>query len=108
LEILRKWRSGERVTVDKNSLERIEKLAAIWRKIIRVTIDNSTPQGHDVGKLLKAAYPERIAKQVEKNSERYKLANGRIAKLPQHDPLMHEPWLTIAQLDAGSTEGKIF
>ena len=108
IELLRRWRSGERVLADKNNLERVEKLAAIWRKIIRVPIDNSNPQGHDVGKLLVAAYPERIAKQLDKNSDRYKLANGRIARLPYHDPLMHESWLSIAQLDAGSGEGKIF
>jgi ATP-dependent helicase HrpB len=108
VEALRKWRSGEKVAIEKNRLERIEKLAATWRKILGVSVDNSSPQGHDVGKLLAAAYPERIAKQVDKKSERYKIANGRMAKLPLHDPLIHEPWLSIAQLDAGMGEGKIF
>jgi ATP-dependent helicase HrpB len=108
VELLRKWRSGEWVATDKNKLERIEKLAATWRRILRVEVDNSIPNGYDVGNLLVAAYPERVAKQMAKNSERYKLANGRIAKLPPHDPLVHHHWLSIAQLDAGSGEGKIF
>jgi ATP-dependent helicase HrpB len=55
-----------------------------------------------------AAYPERIARQQEKHSERFKLANGRVVKLPPHDPLIRESWLCVAQLDAGSGEGKIF
>lgn len=55
-----------------------------------------------------AAYPERIARQQSKQSDYYTLANGRVAKLPNHDPLIHEPWLCITQLDAGQREGKIF
>jgi len=31
-----------------------------------------------------------------------------VAKLPAHDPLMHSEWIVVAQLDAGSGEGKIF
>jgi ATP-dependent helicase HrpB len=108
LECLRKWRSGERVSADRNVLERIEKLATIWRRYFNLMVDNTIPLAQDVGRLVAAAYPERIAKQLDKNSERYKLTNGRVAKLPPHDPLMHESWLSIAQLDAGSGEGKIF
>ncbi len=108
LGTLRKWRSGERVNAERNVLERIERLASSWRKIFKMAVDNSIPPDEEVGKLLAAAYPERIASQVEKNSERYKLANGKVVKLPPHDPLMREPWLSVAQLDAGSGEGKIF
>lgn len=109
LEVLRKWRSGERVNADRNILERIERLALAWRKLFKIQVDNTTTSVESVvGKLLASAYPERIAKQVERNSERYKLANGRVAKLPQHDPLMREKWLSVAHLDAGSGEGKIF
>ena len=100
LETLRKWRTGDRVNADRNALERIERVAESWRKVFKATVDNTIPFDKDVGKLLVAAYPERIARQVEKGSERYKLANGRIAKLPQHDPLTRETWLSVAQLDA--------
>jgi ATP-dependent helicase HrpB len=108
LEALRKWRGGERVNADRNILERIERLAMAWRKQFSIQSDNTAVSDTEVGGLLMAAYPERIARQVEKNSERYKLANGRIAKLPEHDTLHREPWLVVAQLDAGSGEGKIF
>lgn len=108
IEILRKWRREEKVNADRNVLQRIERLAIAWRKIFNVKVDNSLVADTDVGLLLMEAYPERIAQQVTKQSERYKLANGRVAKLPDHDALHRESWLCIAQLDAGRSEGKIF
>ena len=109
IEVLRRWRSGERVSVDRSVLERIEKLAASWRKLLHLPVDNAAVSDKEIGKLIRAAYPERIARQMEKHSERYKLVNGRIVKLPQHDPLARETWLAVAQVDAGGGgEGKIF
>jgi ATP-dependent helicase HrpB len=108
LEALRKWRGGEKVNAEKNSLERIERLAESWRRVFKIAVDNATVADEEVGRLLAAAYPERIARQAERNSERYKLANGRVVKLPPHDPLMREPWLSVAHVDAGKGEGKIF
>ncbi|MBN8649931.1 MAG: ATP-dependent helicase HrpB [Cytophagales bacterium] len=108
IEVLRKWRAGERVNADRNVLERIERIAANWRRIFKLNVDNTIPSDSEVGRLIAEAYPERIAQQQEKKSERYKLANGRVVKLPQHDALVRERWLAVAHLDAGSTEGKIF
>lgn len=108
VEMIRKWRSGERVTAERNVLERIEKLASAWRKLLKIDVNNSIIPDTDIGKMVMAAYPERIARQTEKHSERYKLMNGRIAKLPPHDPLTREMWIVVAQLDAGAGEGKIF
>ena len=108
IETIRKWRSGERVSADRNILERIERLASSWRKIFRINQDNTIPVDSDVGKLLAEAYPERIARQLEKLGTRYKLVHGRVAKLPDHDALIRNSWLAIAQVDSGSGEGKIF
>ncbi|MBL7843434.1 MAG: ATP-dependent helicase HrpB [Cyclobacteriaceae bacterium] len=108
LEVLRKWRGKEFVQADRNVLERIERLALSWRKSSSIQVDNKIVSDYEVGKLLALAYPDRIAKRMEKHSERYKLMNGRVAKLPAHDPLMHAEWIVVAQLDAGSGEGKIF
>ena len=108
IELLRKWRSGERVNADRNFFERIEKNASAWRKIFNLKTDNSIFSDTDVGKLLIEAYPERIAKQIEKFSSRFKLANGRIGKLQDHDALLQKPWLAIAAMDMGLNEGKIF
>ncbi len=108
VETLRRWRAGERVPADKNIMDRIEKLAASWRRLFNIPMDNSIVADKEVGELLALAYPERIARQTEKNSERFKLANGRVVKLPPHDPLTRESWLSVAHLDAGGGEGKIF
>jgi ATP-dependent helicase HrpB len=108
IELLRKWRSGERVNADRNLFERIERNALAWRKIFNLKTDNSIFSDTDVGKLLIEAYPERIAKQIEKFSPRYKLANGRMGKLQDHDALLQKSWLAIAAMDMGVNEGKIF
>ena len=109
VEALRKWRNKEWVNADKSALERIERSASAWRRLVKIGTDNSIPAEEDTGKLLLAAYPERIAKQLNKNNSRYRLANGRIVKLPEGDPLIRQEWLSVAQLDAGNNnEGKIF
>lgn len=108
IDLLRKWRDGRRLSADNVLFERIERLAKAWRKTFSVTVDNSNVPDEEVGALLALAYPERIAQRIAKHSERYKLTNGRIAKLPSHDPLMHAEWIVAAQVDAGSGEGKIF
>jgi ATP-dependent helicase HrpB len=108
IESLRKWRSGERTHSDRNLFERIEKNASAWRRIFELKTDHSIFADTDVGKLLKEAYPERIARQTEKFSVRYKLANGRMGKLQDHDGLLQKSWLVVAAMDMGTNEGKIF
>ncbi len=108
IEVLRKWRRGERVNADRSILERIERLSASWRKTLDVAVDNTHPENYQAGRLLLAAYPERVARQQGKQSDYFTLANGRVARLPAHDPLIHEEWLCVTQLDAGLKEGKIF
>jgi len=108
VEYLRRWRNRERVHADGQSLERIERAASSWRKLFRLQPDNNPIKDEVIGRLLALAYPERIAKQLERNGDRYKLANGRVVRLAQHDHLTREPWLSVASLDAGAGEGKIF
>ncbi|CAN5375512.1 ATP-dependent helicase HrpB [soil metagenome] len=108
IELLRKHRSGERVNADRKILDRIERLALSWRKLLTIEQDNSAPNTFNIGKLLAAAYPERIAKRTDKHGLRYRLANGRIVKLAETDALAQEEWLAVAHLDAGTNEGKIF
>lgn len=108
IEALRKWRGGERVFADRFVLEKIEKVAANWRRLVQVSVDNSIPQEGVIGKLVWGAYPDRIAQQQGKHNARYKLANGRMVKLQQHDPLIRESLLAVAHLDSGNGEGRIF
>ena len=108
IELLRRWRKGEKVAAEKSALEKIERLARAWRQLFNISLDNDHVPDTLVGACLISAYPERIARQVAKHSERYKMVNGRIARLPDHDPLQRDAWLAIAQVDAGNQEGKIF
>jgi ATP-dependent helicase HrpB len=107
VETLRKWRNKEYVSVDRSRLERIERLADTWRKQFQAKVDNSMPVPEQVGKLLAAAYPERVARQ-QSPEHRYRLTNGRFAKTGEHDPLSREKWLAIAHLDGGHQEGRIY
>jgi ATP-dependent helicase HrpB len=108
VEVLRKYREGERTSADRNALDRIERLSMAWRKQFGVKPVNGFVADEQVGELVAAAYPERIARQEGKHSERFKLAGGRIVRLPANDALTREPWLAVAHLDGGSGEGKIF
>lgn len=108
VEALRRWRKGDRVNADPKALDRVERLATSWRRIMSVGADDSSFTETMVGRLLMAAYPERVAKRADKQQGRYKLANGRSARLQDHDPLVREQWLAIAELDEGVGEGKIF
>ncbi|MCC6837431.1 MAG: ATP-dependent helicase HrpB, partial [Bacteroidia bacterium] len=76
IEALRKYRNKEFVNADKRVLDRIERLALSWRKLLRTDADNAQPNVFAVGKLIAAAYPERVAKRIDKNGLRYRLANG--------------------------------
>jgi len=108
VEILRKWRSGERVNAERQALERIERVAQAWRKLLKISVDNTIPDMFAIGKLIAAAYPERVAKRIDKNGLRYRLSNGRVVKLQEHDSLHQHEYIAIAQLDAGTNEGKVF
>ncbi len=107
LQALHNKRNKIRANADNTILERIERIANQWRKQLNIKINNEPIDHYAPGNLIAAAYPGRIAKK-ENSSNRYRLANGRMALLPDHDPLSHEEWIAIAQLDAGAREGKIF
>ena len=108
IEALRKFRSKEKFFADRNVLERIEKLAGNWRRIVKAELDNKTAPDQLVGKLLWSAYPERLARQQSRHSNRFRLAAGKHVIIPQHDPLIREPWICAAIMDSGTNEGKVF
>ncbi len=107
IETLRRWRRGGVALADSALLQRIDKLVYSWCKLLNVSPDSKMVADTAVGKLLAAAYPERIAKQEQKGG-RYRLSNGRTARLPEGDPLVHSEWIAIAHMDAGKVEGRIF
>ncbi|OGR02611.1 MAG: hypothetical protein A2511_05250 [Deltaproteobacteria bacterium RIFOXYD12_FULL_50_9] len=58
--------------------------------------------------LLALAFPERVAQLRPTSRNRYLLASGRGARLPEEDGLCASPYLIAPELDAGNIEGRIF
>lgn len=108
VELLRKWRTKQKVNAERGALERVEKLASSWRRLLEAVEENSQPAPTDVGLLIAAAYPERVARMREGLQGRYKLAQGRAVKIDIYDSLVRETWLAVAQFDAGQQEGQIY
>lgn len=107
IDALRRWRKNKINIQGAKILQRIEKSGKFWRTILNIEVDNSSAMDYEVGRLIAAAYPERIAK-AQEDGKRYRLANGRFAKLPDADPLSNSKWLAISNIDAGGNEGRIF
>lgn len=110
LSALIKFRAGERFGFDHAVLVRINKLSALWRSMVGLP-ERSAPTNYideEIGYLIALAYPDRIARQLGRHSERYRLGNGRTLLLDKHDPLINSEWIVVPSADAGNTQGKIF
>ena len=106
LTALRRWRNRQPGGGDMAVLERTERLARNWRQALRVPVDNSPADPHDLGRLVALAYPERVAALREGSRDRYLMAGGQGVRLPEADPLAGTPLLAIAHLDARQVAGE--
>ncbi|MGH8144828.1 MAG: ATP-dependent RNA helicase [Rhodanobacteraceae bacterium] len=97
LAALHAWRDrGARAarTADTGALSAIEHTSRGWRRRLGVRhAATGTPDVLGVGNLLLHAFPDRIARQDAKDPRRYRLANGRGARLHEQSTLFGEPWL---------------
>lgn len=107
INALQNWRKKIKVNADVSILERTDRIARQWKKILKINPEDTASAHYLPGMLTGLIYPGRIAKR-ENNTNRYRMANGRSASLQEQDPLSHEEWIAIAHLDAGTREGKIF
>ena len=105
IEALRKSRKG---LVSNKILNRIEKVAAQYRKILNVEADNESVDPFETGLILVYAYPERIAHAKPGNNAQFKMANGAIAAAGHKDDLAYEEWLAVAHVNQRESTGKIF
>ncbi|HXH04208.1 MAG TPA: ATP-dependent helicase HrpB, partial [Candidatus Competibacteraceae bacterium] len=113
LEALAAYRSGGReaarkLGADPNGCARVEQAARQYRQLLGEPRPVSAWQRGQPGLLLALAYPDRVAQRRDGESLHYRLANGRGARLAEHDPLAGRDWLAVAQLDAGQDEGRVF
>ena len=99
------------VPVDRRRIERIIRTARQWEGQLQQFTGHResrrTVDVEQIGLLLAIAYPDRIAQRQKGSEARYVLANGRGALFTQPDPLAGEPYLVIAELDAGSQWARI-
>ena len=123
LDALRDFRrdgrdGARRWWADPTACVRIEQAARRWRALLqRDGSENADECLHPAldprdsataGLLLAFAYPDRVARRREGAADRYRLANGRGARLATGDPLAGRDWLVAAHLDAGVGEGRIW
>ncbi|MDH5297435.1 MAG: ATP-dependent helicase HrpB [Desulfobulbaceae bacterium] len=92
---------------DPDLCRRILQAAEQWLRLLPKGNAKKAPP-LSAGGLLSLAYPDRIGQQRAANSHAFLLANGRGARLPNHDSLCSQPYLVAAELDAGTIEGRIF
>lgn len=105
IEALRRYRKEGG---SKRSFSTIEKIAANYRKIFAVKVDNSPVDPYQTGRLLVYSFPERIAKARPGLTTHFQLANGNIALADCNDDLAHDSWLAVAHVDIRNDNGKIF
>lgn len=102
-------RIGE-VPVDHGACRRVKHTADLYRRRWPDAAKRRRGVSYDPGSaglLLALAYPDRIAQRQPHGEARYLLANGRGALFANPDPLASEPYLVIADLDAGTQWARI-
>ncbi|MGD9852266.1 MAG: ATP-dependent helicase HrpB [Nitrospirales bacterium] len=92
-------------------IQRIRQASQAWQRDLGLSVQ-SRPRNHHqpdaIGILLALAYPDRIAQRQADGSRRYKMANGRLARFHQPDPLEHDEFLVIADLDGTRPVSRIY
>lgn len=88
--------------------KRVGNIAEEYDRMVGIRPSNTYVAREDIGALVAAAYPERIAKAQDHNGN-YRMANGGEVVLDAADPLTSFSWLAIATLHAGNGgKGKSF
>lgn len=91
------------------SLERAVRAAAQYRRMVAAPEDNSSPDPYEIGALVAAAWPERVARAHRDGCGRFLLSSGEIAAVSKDDPLASCEWLAVASVGgARDRQGRIF
>ncbi|WNM57745.1 ATP-dependent helicase HrpB [Candidatus Nitrospira allomarina] len=95
---------------DKGTIQRIRQVSQSWQRTLHITAPRhvSKQRIDQLGVLLALAYPDRIAQRQSAEDRRYRLANGRSARFHHPDPLEHEEWLVIADLNGAPATALIY
>ena len=98
-------RSGG-IEIDESARQRVLRAVDLLQKQLPSGSSSGSTETDDAGILLGFAYPDRIG-QSRGNDGRYLLSGGRGARLPPAQNLAKEPFLVVADLDAGEREALI-
>lgn len=106
IELLLRKNDHRHISGEPGVWARIRQLQRTWMQLLGIASGKELVVSETVGRILAFAYPERIAQ--HRTHGRYRLKNGRNARLSDGDPLASATWLAIAHVDAGTQEGRIF
>ncbi|MFM1891512.1 MAG: hypothetical protein RLZ44_589, partial [Pseudomonadota bacterium] len=106
LDALASWRRTGHAPpgYDAKALAGVDRAARQLRRYL--PDERADAPAWSAGALVSLAFPERIAQRRPGTLGSFLLANGRGARLPEHDPLAAADLLVIPSLDAGSREGR--
>ncbi len=90
-------------TLDRGAAARARESARDWRTRLGAT--GARGELAEVGALLALGWPERIARRRDA-AGRFATVGGRGVWLPADDPLAHERWLVVAELDDSGAEAR--
>ena len=106
-ELRRLRRAGE--ASSRRQFIRIARAAEQYRRMMKVRADDSDGEPFASGRILAAAYPERLAKLREEGCGHYLLASGDPASIDMADQLSVSDWIVAADLSsAPGRDGRIF
>jgi len=109
LDLLLEWRMSGRCgeQADLQALKSVERVSRQLKRLLRVTSTSTTmPDVDSVSRLLLAAYPDRVARLREGDSDaRYLLSNGRGARMASAVAISRSQ-LLIALSVSGSDQGE--
>ena len=96
------------VRLDRGALDRARREAYRWRGAWGATDDD--PDLDHAGPLLALAYPDRVAQRVADSAEgaRYRLREGRAARLDPDQSLADAPFLAVGDLDDRPGGARVF
>ena len=116
-----KLQALKRFSIKASVVEQVATSAAIYRKkLSKLKVNNSLPAALDnesqdikteLGILLAAAYPDRIAKRHSPENQakvNYVMSNGKTAVLKWPNRLKASEWLVVVDLDGQRRDGQIY